>query len=275
MQAVLGASVLGRGQAGSLSRPTSGSSLRVPSLARPSPRHDRRAALAPVAAAPAAVAAAAAALTPAAVFDVTTVLVLPFYAAMIAAPGVQLTQRLFSKAGVLTAAAALYGLLLALWRPLPAITAVVEGAAAAVRGAAGAPSGLAEALRSALPSVPAFAALFGSAEVTAVAWVHLLVLDLLQARWVLGCDAGGSSRGELDASLDATQGSLHAWPCWAPACVHAPASADSSPALGTPCLRSWVYKDGQRNNIPVWHSGGCCDSAAALDVLCRPAAGCA
>ena len=38
------------------------------------------------------------------------------------------------------------------------------------------------ALRSALPSMPAFAALFGSPEITALAWVHLVLLDLVQAR---------------------------------------------------------------------------------------------
>ncbi|PRW20864.1 hypothetical protein C2E21_8564 [Chlorella sorokiniana] len=113
-----------------------------------------------------------------------TVLVLPFYALMIAAPRQQLTQRLFNTPAIFTAAAALYALLLAMWQPLPAIAAVVQGAAAAVAAAAGSAGGPAQALRTALPSMPAFAALFGSPEITALAWVHLVLLDLLQARWV-------------------------------------------------------------------------------------------
>ena len=151
------------------------------------PRRQQRAGGGAVtAAAPAAAAAAAAGplLSPALVFDAATVLVLPFYALMIAAPQRQLTQRLFSTPALFTAAAALYALLLAMWQPLPAIAAAVQGAAAAVTAAAGSTGGWAQGLRAALPSMPAFAALFGSPEITALAWVHLVLLDLLQARWV-------------------------------------------------------------------------------------------
>ena len=138
-----------------------------------------------VAAAPAAAAAAAtgaaALLSPAAVFDAATVLVLPFYVAMIAAPSARLTQRLFSTPALLAAAGALYGLLLLAWNPLPQLAGVVSAAAEAVRGAASA-GAAANAWRAALPSMPAFAALFGSGQVTALAWVHLVLLDLAQAR---------------------------------------------------------------------------------------------
>lgn len=156
----------------------------APCSSRQPRREQRRTAGGVVAAAAPAAAAAASLLPPALVFDAATALVLPFYALMIAAPGRQLTQRLLSGPALFTAAAALYGLLLAMWRPLPAIAAVVQGAAAAVGAAAGSAGGVGEALRAALPSMPAFAALFGSPEITALAWVHLVLLDLLQARWV-------------------------------------------------------------------------------------------
>lgn len=146
-------------------------------------QQQRRGAVAPVtAAAPAAAAAAGVALlTPGAVFDAATVLVLPFYAAMIAAPGARFTQRLFSTPALLALAGALYGLLLLAWNPLPQLSAVAGAAADAVRSAAGA-GAAANAWRAALPSMPAFAALFSSGQVTALAWVHLVLLDLVQAR---------------------------------------------------------------------------------------------
>ena len=122
--------------------------------------------------------AAAALLPPAVVFDAATALVLPFYVAMIAAPRKPLTQRLLGSGPVFLAGAVLYGLLLATWNPLPQLAAAVQGAAAGVGGA-----GVAASLRAALPSMPAFAALFSTPEITVVAWVHLVLLDLLQARW--------------------------------------------------------------------------------------------
>ncbi len=125
----------------------------------------------------------AAVLTPAVVFDAATLFVLPFYALMVAAPKARITQRLLSGTALLLAAAALYALLLLLWAPLPQLAGVASDAAAAVASAAraGAP---AAAWRAAQPSMPAFAALFGRPEVTALAWVHLVLLDLFQARWV-------------------------------------------------------------------------------------------
>lgn len=123
---------------------------------------------------------AAALLSPAAAFDVATVLVMPFYLAMIAAPKKPFTQRLLGSGSVFAAGAALYGVLLAAWNPLPQLAAVVRAAADAVTAAAA--GGGANALRASLPSMPAFAALFTAPEVTVVAWIHLLLLDLLQAR---------------------------------------------------------------------------------------------
>lgn len=169
-----------------LRAPRQPSRFRAPCSTRQPRRQQRAGGGAVAAAAPAAAAAAAAGplLSPALVFDAATLLVLPFYALMIAAPRRQLTQRLFSTPALFTVAAALYALLLAMWRPLPAIAAVAQGAAAAVTAAAGSSGGWEQALRAALPSMPAFAALFGSPEITALAWVHLVLLDLLQARWV-------------------------------------------------------------------------------------------
>lgn len=154
---------------GALSGPRRTSSAGAGSATRPRQR---------VATAPAAAAAAASGLvTPAAIFDLATLLVLPFYVAMVAAPKSTLTRRLMSTAGLLTAAAGLYALLLLAWDPLPALAGVVRPAAAALQ-AQGAGGGL----RAALPSMPAFAALFKSPQITALAWVHLVLLDLVQAR---------------------------------------------------------------------------------------------
>ncbi|KAL4451494.1 hypothetical protein ABPG75_007156 [Micractinium tetrahymenae] len=146
-------------------------------LQRQGPRQAVAAAAAPAAAA------AAAVLTPAVVFDAATLFVLPFYTLMVLAPRARLTQRLLSGTALLLAAAALYVLLLLLWAPLPQLAGVASDAVAAVAAAAraGAP---AAAWRAAQPSMPAFAALFGRPEVTALAWVHLVLLDLVQARWV-------------------------------------------------------------------------------------------
>ncbi|EFN55916.1 hypothetical protein CHLNCDRAFT_52198 [Chlorella variabilis] len=152
--------------------------------------------------------AAAALLPPAVVFDAATALVLPFYVAMIAAPRKPLTQRLLGSGPVFLAGAVLYGLLLATWNPLPQLAAAVQGAAAGVGGA-----GVAASLRAALPSMPAFAALFSTPEITVLAWVHLVLLDLLQARW--------------------------------------------------------VYRDGLRSNVPIWHSAVLCFMAAPLGLLCH------
>jgi hypothetical protein len=123
----------------------------------------------------------AALLTPTVVFDVATVLVMPFYLAMVAFPKKRFTSKLLAAGPVLAAGAALYCLLLAAWDPLPQLGTVLSSAAAAIRAAA-ASGASAQGLRAALPSMPAFAALFSSPQITVVAWVHLLLLDLLQAR---------------------------------------------------------------------------------------------
>lgn len=232
------------------------------------------------AAAPAGAAAVAAVLTPAVVFDAATLFVLPFYTLMVAAPKSRITQRLLSGTALLLAAAALYGLLLLLWAPLPQLAGVASDAAAAVAAAAraGAP---AAAWRAAQPSMPAFAALFGRPDVTALAWVHLVLLDLWQARWVphsptagsfscapmptctlfrCSCAARGRGVGCSPSGVPtarqhptALEGP-HTQPCLPPpvsiaslACPHPP-----------PLLRCrWVYQDGHRYNIPTRISGGC------------------
>lgn len=179
-----------------------------PSSSRPAwPQHAprQRRACGPVAV----VAAAAGLVTPTAVFDAATALVMPFYIAMVAAPRKPFTRQLMGATPLFAAAGALYGLLLAMWNPLPQLAAVVQPALAAVQAAAAG----GEALRSVLPSIPAFAALFGSPEITALAWVNLVLLDLVQARW--------------------------------------------------------VYRDGLRNGIPVWHSAILCFMVGPLGLLCH------
>ena len=148
------------------------------------------------AAAAAAPAAAAAALcvSPLAVFDVATLAVMPFYLAIVVAPRQLFTRRLFGSNAFFVLAAALYAALLGAWAPLLApLASVVQGAAAGVNAAVGAGS-IAAALRLGMPSMPAFAALFASPHATALAWVHLVLLDLLQARWGWG-GAGGAGNG--------------------------------------------------------------------------------
>eukprot|EP00887_Chlorella_sp_A99_P001779 scaffold19.g1779.t1 len=91
---------------------------------------------------------------------------MPLYALMIAAPRARITRRVLGSPLFYLSAAALYATLLVAWRHLlsPVWEAAAAGAAAAAAGA--------------LPDVAAFAALFARPAVTAVAWVHLLLLDL-------------------------------------------------------------------------------------------------
>jgi hypothetical protein len=181
---------------------------------------------------------------------VATVLVMPFYLAMIAAPKKQFTQQLLGSGPVLAAGAALYGVLLAAWNPLPQLAAVVRAAAASVGAAAA--SGGADALRASLPSMPAFAALFTASEVTVVAWVHLLLLDLLQARSVLNC--AHKPGAEL-----LQWGAAHHTECGSMALIAeevVPVTAERMNRSSLSCPCRWVYNDGLRNSIPTGHSGG-------------------
>jgi hypothetical protein len=99
-------------------------------------------------------------------FSVATAAVLPFYAAMTVAPRLAVTARFVASERFYLAAAALYAALLALWNPLPHLWQALS-AAVSTGG---------------LPDLVAFAALFTRPQLTALTWVHLLLLDLFQAR---------------------------------------------------------------------------------------------
>lgn len=110
-----------------------------------------------------------AALSSPALFGTATLAVLPLYALIVAAPRWQLTRRVLAPNTFFLAAAALYLSLLGAWHHLlPPAWDVVRAAVHA----------------RALPDVAAFAALFSKPGITALTWVHLLLLDLFQARSV-------------------------------------------------------------------------------------------
>jgi len=106
------------------------------------------------------------AVSPEAVFNIATLAVMPFFGMMVASPRAQLTQNIMRSRWTYYIAAALYLALLALWNPLPRLWAAF----------------CASALTGGLPSLPAFAALFSVPENTSFVWLHLVVLDLFQAR---------------------------------------------------------------------------------------------
>lgn len=108
-----------------------------------------------------------AALSPDVIFNVATVGVMPFYALIIGAPARPLTRRLLASPVPFAAAAALYAVLLAAWAPLGRLWAIAAASAFSAGG---------------LPDVTTFAAAFSAPEATALAWVHLVTLDLFQAR---------------------------------------------------------------------------------------------
>lgn len=111
------------------------------------------------------------AVSPETVFGLATLAVMPFYAAMVAAPRRAVTARLVSSQAFFLVAAVVYALLLVAWAPLPQLWHAFS-AAAATGG---------------LPALAPFAALFARPQATALAWVHLLVLDLFQARCAPPC----------------------------------------------------------------------------------------
>lgn len=113
---------------------------------------------------------AAAALTPESLFSVATLCALPAYVMMVILPRARLTKCMLGGKLFFPAAAAVYAALLGAWAHLlpPAWQALRSGATAAAAGS--------------LPDVAAFASLFATPAVTVVTWVHLLLLDLFQAR---------------------------------------------------------------------------------------------
>jgi hypothetical protein len=106
-------------------------------------------------------------LSPDVIFNIATLGVMPFYALIIAAPAKPVTRRLLASPAPFAIAAALYAVLLAAWGPLGRLWAIATAFAFTNGG---------------LPDVTAFAAAFSAPESTALAWLHLVTLDLFQAR---------------------------------------------------------------------------------------------
>ena len=104
---------------------------------------------------------------PEAVFAAATFCVIPVYTLLVAAPQNAATKRFMTSRWPYYAAAVAYAVLIAFWNPLPQLWDAFRAAALAQPGP---------------PDVTAFAALFTRPEATALVWVHLLTLDLFQAR---------------------------------------------------------------------------------------------
>lgn len=106
------------------------------------------------------------AFSPERAFSFTTVAVMPLYALMACAPKHKLTQKLIRSKLIYAVAGLTYIFNTISWRCLPDILGLAVGALSA----------------SSLPSMSAFAACFCIPQLTATAWLHLVVLDLFQAR---------------------------------------------------------------------------------------------
>lgn len=108
------------------------------------------------------------------VFDVATIAVMPFYGLMIFGPRSRMTKSMVESSGVFfTLTSVLYGALLVLYDARKLVMPVIEAAMNSAFSAAGS------------PCMGALATIFKTHEMTAIVWVHLLVLDLFQARWVI------------------------------------------------------------------------------------------
>ena len=106
------------------------------------------------------------ALSPDVVFGAATLVAMPAYALLLAAPRGRLSQQVASSPWLYLAAAAAYSAALLQWRLLPALWAALRAAA----------------LTGGWPDAAAFGRLFAAPAATALTWVHLLTLDLFQAR---------------------------------------------------------------------------------------------
>lgn len=101
------------------------------------------------------------------VFNMATVSVMPIYTLMLAAPRSQLTKTVVHSRLLFPSAAALYAVLLFAWNPFPRIASNLK-------------------LHNGLPILSSYGDLFKLPAVTVIAWLHLLLVDLYQARWVYG-----------------------------------------------------------------------------------------
>jgi len=110
-------------------------------------------------------------LSPELVFDVATVAVMPFYGLMIFGPRSRMTKSIIESSGAFfTLTAVLYGASLVLYDARKLVMPVVEAALSSAVPATGG------------PYMGALATIFKTHEMTAIVWLHLLVLDLFQAR---------------------------------------------------------------------------------------------
>ena len=109
-------------------------------------------------------------LSPDVVFNIATLSVMPFYAMIIAVPQKPLTRKIMASKLPFYCAAALYLALLFCWSPLGNLWSIVKA------------STLGNNFALHLPDMTIFATAFNSAEFTTLAWLHLVTLDLFQAR---------------------------------------------------------------------------------------------
>jgi hypothetical protein len=108
------------------------------------------------------------------VFDVATIAVMPFYGMMIFGPRSRMTKSIVKSSGAFfTLTAVLYGSLLVLYDARKLVMPVIEAVMNSAFSTAGS------------SCMGALATIFKTHEMTATVWVHLLVLDLFQARWVI------------------------------------------------------------------------------------------
>uniref|UniRef100_A0A7S1SZK6 DUF4281 domain-containing protein n=1 Tax=Tetraselmis chuii TaxID=63592 RepID=A0A7S1SZK6_9CHLO len=112
-------------------------------------------------------AAVVSAFSPTQVFTVATVLVMPVYTMMLAAPKSKITKMLVAPPTLFVIFAALY---LTMLPQVAQVPNLLHGLF--VHGTA-------------MPHMGALGELFRHQSVVTLAWVHLLMLDLFQARWVL------------------------------------------------------------------------------------------
>lgn len=107
-------------------------------------------------------------LSPARVFELSGLLVLPFWALMILLPAWRWTRRIVASPWIVAPAAALYVLLV-----LPGISEILPQVAR--------------------PELTEIAPLLGSPEGALIAWAHFLAFDLFVGRWAY---LDGRARGE-------------------------------------------------------------------------------
>lgn len=118
-----------------------------------------------------------ASLSPDILFNVVTVAVMPLYTLMIAAPKKPITKSIMSSRWIFYIAALLYAFLLVHWNALSDIADAYRNSTLPHQQAS-------TSLIASLPDIHVFSTLFTNPKMSVIVWLHLLVLDLFQARWV-------------------------------------------------------------------------------------------